>query len=284
MLQFCYKHDVADKHAAPIVKWAGGKARLLPELVARMPARFGRYYEPFAGGAALFFRVAPERAVLGDMNFDLVWMYDAVKHHAADIALRLQEHRRLHCEAHYRTTRESWNSRGLQRGGASRAAMFLYLNRTCFNGLWRVNKLGEFNVPMGRYVDPLAGMAERLRTAAPVLARAELRYGDYRMTVANAAPGDFVYFDPPYDPVTRTASFTAYQAGGFGQEDQRHLAEFARDLRRRGVHVLLSNSDTLFIRSLYPDFQIDAVQLGRAINSKASKRGKVGEVIIRGEP
>lgn len=265
--------------AAPIVKWAGGKTKLLPELLARMPARFGRYYEPFAGGAALFFRVAPERAVLGDMNADLISTYRTIVEDASKAIGLLERHRKAHSKAHYYETRDLWNARR-ESSKAWRAATFIYLNRACFNGLWRVNRAGEFNVPMGDYGDPLAGVAEKIRAAAPVLARALLCIGDYRATVGVPEPGDFVYFDPPYDPISPSANFTAYQAGGFTAEDQCHLSQLARRLRDQGVHVLLSNSDTPYIRSLYSDFQINAVQVGRAINSKGSKRGRVGEVII----
>jgi DNA adenine methylase len=270
--------------AAPIVKWVGGKTRLLPELLARMPAQFGRYYEPFAGGAALFFRVAPERAVLGDDNADLINLYHTVGRKVDDVIRRLVVHRRLHNEGHYYEMRARWNDANVSWTHVDRAAAFVYLNKTCFNGLWRVNRAGHFNVPMGRYDDPPICAADQLRAAGAVLRRAELRQGHYREAVADARAGDFVYFDPPYDPVTLTANFTSYTSGAFGPEDQRELAELARRLVARGCKVMLSNSDTPFIRQLYKGFRLDRVRCSRAINSNASKRGDVDEVIIVGAP
>lgn len=273
----------AEPAAAPIVKWVGGKTRLLPELLARMPAQFNRYYEPFAGGAALFFRVGPTRAVLNDFNRDLVNLYLNVGTKVDDVIRRLEVHRKLHNEDHYYAMRTRWNDTSVSWTDLDRAAAFVYLNKTCFNGLWRVNRSGGFNVPMGAYKDPPICNTDSLRAASHVLARAELRHGHYRDAVKGARAGDFLYFDPPYDPVTTTANFTGYTAGSFGPDDQRELAELARKLVARGCKVMLSNSDTPFIRSLYKGFRVDRVRCARAINSNAAKRGDVDEVIILGE-
>lgn len=272
----------AEPTAAPIVKWVGGKTKLLPELTARMPAHFGRYFEPFAGGAALFFRVAPTRAVLADSNADLIGLYAAIRKDPAAVIRRLEHHRAAHDQQHYYDTRARWNDPAASWSAADRAATFIYLNKTCFNGLWRVNRAGDFNVPIGRYTDPPICVPESLRAAGAALTRASLRCADYRTAVADAARGDFLYFDPPYDPVTPTASFTSYTAGAFGPEDQRALAETARALVARGCRVMLSNSDTPFVRSLYKGFRIDRVKCARAINSNASRRGEVDEVIVVG--
>ena len=266
--------------AAPIIKWVGGKTKLLSELTARLPERFGRYFEPFAGGAALFFRVAPERAVLSDLNADLIGMYRAVAHDVNSVIECLRRHRDQHSEAHYYELRERWNQQRPSWNAAERAAAFIYLNKTCFNGLWRVNRAGDFNVPIGRYTDPPICVPEALKAASDVLARADLQCGDYRKAVATAARGDFVYFDPPYDPVAPTANFTSYTANAFGPDQQRELAEATRMLVARGCRVMLSNSDTPFIRSLYKGFTIDRVKCPRAINSNAAKRGDVDELII----
>lgn len=275
------RRALAPSHgAAPIIKWVGGKTKLLPELIARMPEKFGNYYEPFIGGAALFFRVAPERAVLNDFNADLVGLYTAVKRDVAAVIRQLEKHRTAHSEAHYYQTRTRWNDRELAWTSAERAATFIYLNKTCFNGLWRVNRAGDFNVPIGRYVDPPICVPDALRAAQTVLAGAELRRGDYRAAIADARRGDFVYFDPPYDPITPTANFTSYTESEFGQQQQRELAETARMLAGKGVHVMLSNHDTPFVRSLYKGFRIDRVKCARAINSNANKRGDVDEVIV----
>jgi DNA adenine methylase len=266
--------------ATPVVKWVGGKTKLLPELLARMPEQFARYYEPFAGGAALFFRVAPERAVLADSNPDLIGLYTCLAADVAGVIRRLEYHRTAHSEAHYYATRTRWNDREHSWSSADRAATFIYLNKTCFNGLWRVNRAGAFNVPIGRYTDPPICVPDGLRAAGALLAGATLRCGDYRAAVADARRGDFLYFDPPYDPVAPTANFTSYTTDAFGADHQRGLADTARGLVARGCRVMLSNSDTLFVRSLYKGFHIDRVKCSRAINSNASRRGEVDEVII----
>jgi len=178
--------------------------------------------------------------------------------------------------------RTRWNDRDAQWSTPERAAAFIYLNKTCFNGLWRVNRSGAFNVPIGRYTDPPICVPEALRAAQQVLSRAEIRRADYRTAVKDARAGDFLYFDPPYDPVTTTANFTSYTADHFGADEQRELAETARELVSRGCQVMLSNSDTPFIRSLYKGFRVDRVKCPRAINSNAAKRGDVDEVIVTG--
>ena len=269
-----------DSVAAPVVKWVGGKTKLLPELLSRMPAHFARYYEPFAGGAALFFRVAPERAVLADSNSDLIGLYTCLASDVAGVIRRLEHHRAEHDEAHYYATRTRWNDREASWVSADRAATFIYLNKTCFNGLWRVNRAGAFNVPIGRYTDPPICVPQALRAASALLGRAVLRCADYRAAISDARRGDFVYFDPPYDPVAPTANFTSYTTDAFGADDQRALADVARGLVGRGCQVMLSNSDTPFIRSLYKGFRIDRVKCARAINSNAARRGEVDEVII----
>ena len=267
--------------ATPVIKWVGGKTKLLPELLARMPAQLGRYYEPFIGGAALFFRVAPRaRGAVRTSNPDLINLYRTLATNVGGVIRGLEKHRSAHDEQHYYKTRTRWNDRNESWPAAERAATFIYLNKTCFNGLWRVNRAGDFNVPIGRYTDPPICVPDALRAAQAALSRADLRCGDYRAAVAEAGRGDFAYFDPPYDPVTPTASFTSYTAGAFGQDQQRELADTARALVARGCRVMLSNSDTPFVRSLYRGFQIDRVKCSRAINSDAAKRGDVDEVIV----
>jgi DNA adenine methylase len=268
--------------AAPIIKWVGGKTKLLPELLARMPPDYDGYFEPFAGGAALFFRTAPRRAVLADSNADLIGLYTAIATDVDTVIRRLELHRAAHDQRHYYETRARWNDHAASWAAADRAAAFIYLNKTCFNGLWRVNRAGDFNVPIGRYTDPPICVPETLRAAHAVLVRARLRCADYRRVVEEAARGDFLYFDPPYDPVAPTANFTSYTAGAFGPDDQRELAETARALVARGCRVMLSNSDTPFVRSLYRGFRIDRVKCARAINSNAARRGAVDEVIVVG--
>jgi DNA adenine methylase len=268
--------------ASPIVKWVGGKTRLLPEIAARLPRSYGRYFEPFAGGAAVYFHLAPHAAVLADRNADLIATYRAVAADPEGVIRQLAIHREAHGEQHYYATRARWNDRELKWTSLDRAATFIYLNRTCYNGLYRVNRAGGFNVPMGRYKNPLICDADGLRAASRALARTTLRNTDYRDAVADAVAGDLVYFDPPYDPVTTTANFVSYTADAFGPDDQRALAALARDLVGRGVAVVLSNSDTPFIRSLYKGLRIDRVRCARAINCNADRRGDVDEVLVLG--
>ena len=266
--------------AAPVIKWVGGKTKLLHELISRMPETYGRYYEPFAGGAAMFFRLAPKRAVLADANKDLVALYTAIASDPNAVIRRLQHHREAHDEDHYYAMRAKWNEDHASWPAAERAATFIYLNKTCFNGLWRVNRAGAFNVPIGRYTDPPICVPDAVRAASHVLARAELRCGDYKSAVHDAKAGDFLYFDPPYDPVTPTANFTSYSADGFSADHQRELAATAKALVERGCKVMLSNSDTPFIRSLYRGMRVERVKCPRAINSNAAKRGDVDEVVV----
>lgn len=270
-----------EKRAAPVVKWVGGKTKLLPELLARMPRRYGTYFEPFAGGLALFFRVAPARAVLNDLNPGLVGLYREIAENVEPVIAALNAHRAAHGEEHYYATRTAWNEGEMQ--SVEAAAAFVYLNKTCFNGLWRVNRKGEFNVPMGRYTDPRICDPDGLRAAGLALAAAELTCGDYRACAERAVRGDLVYFDPPYDSLTSsTDNATSYTADAFGSAQQHELAELARRLVVRGVRVMLSNHDTPLVRSLYRGFRVDRVKCARAINSNASKRGAVDEVIVTG--
>lgn len=263
--------------ASPIVKWAGGKTKLLGELTRRLPPDFDRYFEPFAGGAAMFFELVAGRpalcAVLNDANAGLIGLYRAVAEDVEDMLGLLEHLQADHDAEHYQWAVESWNSG--HGDPVVRAATFLYLNRTCFNGLWRENRRGQFNVPMGDYDNPRICDHAGLRSASRALRRAALVCGDYRGVVAGAARGDLVYFDPPYDE-----AFTAYTAGAFGPDDQRALAETVHELVHRGCRVLLSNSDTAFVRELYRGFRIDRVRCPRAINADADGRGEVDELLI----
>jgi DNA adenine methylase len=265
---------------APVVKWAGGKGKLLPELLARRPQNYRRYFEPFLGGAALFFRLGPSYAVLNDKNPDLINMYRCLAWNVEAVIRRLTRHRLEHSQEYYYATRARWNEEHSRIGDVDRAATFIYLNKTCYNGLWRVNSRGFFNVPAGRYHDPQIFNPEVLRAASRLLQNAELKCGPFAEAVESAEAGDFVYFDPPYHPLNETARFTSYTCDNFGADDQRELAAVARGLAARGAVVMISNSDVPFIRKLYTGFRIDSVECARAINSQAERRGPISEVII----
>lgn len=265
----------------PIVKWAGGKSRLLPELRARLPKAIGTYTEPFSGGAALFFdlagrrEIAFERAVLTDRNEDLIACYRAVRDDVDGVIAALR-HYKYDAELYY-ATRER-DPRGLS--DVERGARLLFLNHTCFNGLWRVNASGKFNVPFGRYKNPRICDEEGLRLASAALAGVALEVADFHEVTERLGPGDFAYFDPPYVPVSDTADFTAYASGGFGPADQARLVEDFRRLRERGVRAMLSNADTAGTRALYADFAVHVVRAPRAINSDPTKRGETTEVLV----
>jgi DNA adenine methylase len=271
----------------PIVKWAGGKRKLAPTLAARMPNSYARYFEPFAGGAALYLHVEPEHAVLSDANADLMRLYLDVAHRLDSLIADLEWHARNHSETYYYEVRSRWND-GWNDGrhdtpGTSRSAALLYLNKTCFNGLWRVNDEGKFNTAIGRYSHPAILDERALRAVAPALARAELGVSDFRQVVAAARGGDFVYLDPPYIPTSITSRFAGYTPGGFGERDHRDLADAARALARRGVQVMLSNSDTPLAWELYgawPGFRIERVSRTGTMSSNTSKRGRISELLI----
>jgi len=265
--------------ASPVLKWAGGKTKLLGELRARAPESYRRYFEPFVGGGALFFHLAPDNAVLRDRNADLINVYRCVAWHVEGVIERLVRHRRRHSESYYYAMRGQWND-GAEMGDVDRAAAFIYLNKTCYNGLWRVNSRGHFNVPVGRYTDPQIFDDASLRASARLLRRAHLSAGHFADAVEAAEAGDFVYFDPPYHPQSDTARFTSYTADSFGEDDQRELAAVSRALVNRGCHVMVSNSDTPFVRKLYAGFKIARVQCPRAINSNSERRGLINEVIV----
>jgi DNA adenine methylase len=270
--------------ARPFIKWAGGKTQLLPELLQRMPPKFGRYYEPFIGGGALFWAVQPQNATLGDLNPRLCRTYGIIRDDVEDVIKRLRGHAEMHAKHgadHYYAVRNT--PIDAYPSGAI-AAWFIYLNKTCFNGLYRENSKGKFNVPVGRYNNPVICDEENLRACSRALAfRASVINASFAVTVQDAKAGDFVYFDPPYAPLTKTADFKSYTKAGFSDDDQRALRDLARTLKARGVHVLLSNSSADIIRELYGegDFQVEEIDARRAINSKGGDRGAVKELLIR---
>jgi DNA adenine methylase len=260
----------------PFLKWVGGKGQLLEQFRDLLPAPFGRYFEPFLGGGAVFFSLAPPTAVLSDVNGELIDCYRAIRDSVEDVIEALGAHR--YEKEHYYAVR-SLDPMALAL--PERAARTIFLNRTGYNGLYRVNKRGLFNVPFGRYSNPRICHSENLRACSRALAGVETVCGGFADAVASATRGDFVYFDPPYVPVSTTANFTSYAAGQFGSADQERLADVFARLAHRGVLVMLSNSDTPAVRDLYRGFRIERVAAARSVNSNPEGRGKVAEVVVR---
>ncbi len=264
----------------PIIKWAGGKRQLLSEILPRLPEHMSTYIEPFVGGGAVFFALATEgrfdRALLGDANTRLVNMYNMVKYQCSAVLECLEGHASHHSPVHFYEQRALFSDEP----GASSAARFIYLNRTCFNGLYRVNRSGVFNVPFGSYKNPRIVDRERLENASAALSLAEIWHVDYSCMLTHAGAGDVAYLDPPYLPVTPTASFAAYHQSGFGLADHRRLDQDAAVAAERGAIVLLSNSDTPDTRAVFSQRSIRAVAASRNVNCKSEKRGKVSEILV----
>jgi DNA adenine methylase len=261
----------------PFIKWAGGKRQLLPALIEHVPRKYGRYFEPFVGGGALFFALAPPSAVLADMNQRLIRTYKGVRDHV-DTVIRLLARYPHDAKFFYRLRENDVDSRS----DAEVAAWFIYLNKTAYNGLYRVNGGNHYNVPFGRYANPNICDERTLRSCSAALAGVEPIIADFEVAVAKAKRGDFVYFDPPYVPLSATSSFTAYTSGAFGEAEHLRLRDTARKLKKRGVRVLLSNSSAPFVRDLYErDFEIFEVSATRAVNSKPAARGPVVELLIK---
>lgn len=269
----------------PFVKWAGGKTQLLDKLQSFMPKQFNYYFEPFIGGGSFFFYLTPHKAVINDFNSELICAYrcfqdDTLLNSLKDV---LRKHELNHSEEYYYRIRSmdkdsSFNTLPIY----VRAARMIYLNKACFNGLYRVNSKGFFNVPSGRKEkvttfdeDNFAAIEEYFKNND-----VKILNGDFAEAVKDAKVGDFVYFDPPYDTIENKNSFTSYSKNDFGKEEQRRLAEVYRDLSHRGVKAMLSNHNTAFIQELYSEFNIHVVNAKRMINSKADGRGAVEEVII----
>jgi DNA adenine methylase len=268
--------DATEQISRPFLKWAGGKRQLLPALLRHVPEKFPRYFEPFVGGGALFFTLRPRKAVLADVNERLIRTYTGVRDHVDEVIGLLRGY--PHNEKFFYKLREVDID---ARTDAEVAAWFIYLNKTGFNGLYRVNRRNLFNVPFGRYDNPTICDEATLRACSTALAETELLVADFEVVVAKAKRADFVYFDPPYVPLSVTSSFTSYTSGGFGLDGQTRLRDVALKLKKRGVNVLLSNSSAESVRDLYKKFEITEVSATRLVNSKASGRGAITELIIR---
>lgn len=278
---------IIDEKAKPFVKWVGGKRQLLKQfrkLGLYPPDGFdtskNTYYEPFVGGGAVFFDLLPQSAVLSDMNNELVVTYNVIKNNVEELIKSLKKHKN---EKEYFLKIRAKKVEDLT--DIEIASRFIYLNRTCFNGLYRVNQQGGFNVPFGLNKNPLICDEENLRKVSISLKKVSIIHQDYKNVLRKAKKGDFIYFDPPYYPVSKTSSFTSYTKNSFLDKEQRELRDTFFELHKRGCFVMLSNSDTPFIKKIYSELKdkkikISKVEAGRAINSKGSGRGKITEVLI----
>ena len=264
----------------PFVKWAGGKRQLISELRARLPWNYKKYFEPFIGGGALLFSLQPTSGCIWDISEELINVFNVVKNELEPLIKELKQH--VYEKDYYYRIRavdrsddyKSWSS-------VQRAARFIYLNKSCYNGLYRVSSKGYFNVPFGKYTNPTILDEDNLRACNTVLQPIDIRVGGFEEVEEIATSEDLVYFDPPYVPLNETSNFTAYTAGGFDSGMQQKLFELCCRLDERKVKFMLSNSSSQIVKDLYAKFRVETVYAQRAVNSKASKRGPIAEVIIR---
>ena len=294
--------------ANPFLKWAGGKTQLLPEIERRLPFELGvgkikRFVEPFIGGGALFFHLAQfyrfEEIIISDINLELLIVYKTVKE---DVDGLIEQLNRIKKRFLFGTDREKFyyeqrkqfnqnieeiNYNYFRSSWIPRAAQFIFLNHTCFNGLYRTNSKLQFNVPFGKYAQPAIYNEQNLRAASDLLQAVEIRQGDFESVEDFADDGTFIYFDPPYRPISKTSNFSTYHKGEFTDDEQKRLANFYRRLDAKGAKLMLSNSDPKnenptdeFFDDLYRDFRIERIQASRAINSNGAKRGRISELLI----
>ncbi|MFK8181778.1 MAG: DNA adenine methylase [Phormidesmis sp.] len=271
-----------NKLVRPFLKWAGGKRQLLPELLEHMPNKYNNYYEPFIGGGALLFALQPRKAVISDSNQELISCYTVVRDSLDEL---IEDLRRHHNEEKYFYQVREWDRKDTFKSKTlvQKASRIIFLNKTCYNGLFRVNSQGQFNAPFGRYKKPNILDEAVLKAVSAYLneAKVEILNQDFSTTVSKSRKNDFIYFDPPYDPVSDTASFTGYDINGFNKDEQKRLRDTFARLSEKGCKVMLSNAYTEFIRDLYKDYTCIRVQATRAINSKASRRGKIDEILVK---
>ena len=269
-----------EKETYPIVKWVGGKRQLMFELLKNMPKSYNRYFEPFIGGGALFFELQPENAYISDMNEELINLYSVVRDNVYELISDLNKHEVS--KEYFLDIRNIDRTNEYKKlSNVQRASRFIYLNRTCFNGLYRVNSQGQFNVPFGNYKNPRIVDKSNLLNCSELLKKTEIKCADFSEILTKVKKGDFVYFDPPYVPLNETSSFTSYTKDGFDMDMQFKLREVCDELDSMGVMFMLSNSDTKFVNELYSNYEIKKVFASRAVNANAEGRGKITEVLVR---
>jgi len=264
----------------PIVKWVGGKRQLMFELLKNMPENYNRYFEPFIGGGALFFELQPDNAYISDMNEELINLYQVVRDNVGELITDLQKHDIA--KEYFMEIRNIDRTKEYKKwSNVKKASRFIYLNRTCFNGMYRVNSKGEFNVPFGHYKNPRILDENNLINCSKLLQKTEINHADFSEILKKVKKGDFVYFDPPYVPLSETSSFTSYTKDGFDIDMQFKLRETCDELDSKGVKFLLSNSDTKLVNELYENYNIKKVFASRQINANTDGRGKITEVLVR---
>lgn len=276
--------EASRQKASPFIKWVGGKNQLLGSIESLAPESFGNYHEPFVGGGAVFFRLWSNGLIkssfLADSNPHLVTTYTVVRDKPADLIKALASFKENHSKESYYLARTRFN--GEPMSDVERAALLIYLNKTCFNGLYRVNSRNEFNVPAGTYANPGIYDAEKIQACSRALADARIDSEDFNASLEYVRPGDFVYLDPPYVPLTKTANFTSYARENFTFKDQQRLAETLKTLTQNNVMVMLSNHATPELLDLYTGFHVTVVPARRMLNSKPGLRKTcIDEVIIR---
>ena len=276
----CYQTD-----AQPFLKWAGGKRQLLPAIREYIPAKYTDYYEPFVGAGAVLFSLQPQKSTINDTNRELVNCYQVIKDQPEELLALCQQHQANNSKEYYYKLREQDRRDDFgDRSSVTRAARIIYLNKTCFNGLFRVNSKGQFNVPYGQYKNPTIADSTVIKAISTYLNQGQVNIlnGDFALAVAKAKAGAFIYLDPPYHPLSATSSFTGYSMNGFGEKEQKRLKELCDDLTARGCQVLISNSTAPLIKSLYNDsrYEVIEVKATRAINAVSSKRGQINELLI----
>jgi DNA adenine methylase len=269
----------------PFVKWAGGKRQLMPEILKYKPKSYKKYIEPFVGGGSVFLQLQNSKTIINDFNSELINAYTTIRDNVDELILELENHRDNNSKEYFYELRE-WDRNGIleTKNNIERASRFIYLNKTCFNGLFRVNSQGQFNVPYGNYKNPNIVNREVLIADSRFLNRSGVKIlnGDFEKAVKSARAGDFIYFDPPYAPLDDSSNFVGYTLNGFGYAEQERLRDLFVKLDKKGCFVMLSNSSSKVIHELYKDYAENTIIIGanRNINSKGDNRGKVDEVLI----
>ena len=276
---------MGDFEVPRFVKWAGGKTQLIEQFIPLFPKKFNRYLEPFVGGGAVAFYILqkfkPKEVFLSDINEELINAFNIIKTDVDRLIVELKKHKKYHSADYNSYFYEIRKVAPKDLPELERAARFIYLNRTCFNGLYRVNSSGQFNVPIGSYKNPDVIQEEKLKKISKLLQNVTIKVMSFEKVLNLAQKEDFIYFDPPYYPLKRGKSFTTYTKDNFLEKEQKLLANVFKKLDQRGCSVMLSNSDTEFIKELYPNYDISIVKARRLINSQANGRGEINKIVVR---